>query len=86
MTVTFNVQSALDCVKKIFGDSVSDNITADAIRSYIRRNTDIGCTGKLQVKFRGALKKNQQLCACHIKREWFDKDTLIKLDNSKGIY
>jgi hypothetical protein len=52
----------------------------------MRRNTDIGCTAKLQVKFRVTLKKNQQPCLCYIKGEWIDKNMLIKPDNSKGIY
>jgi hypothetical protein len=52
----------------------------------MRRNINIGCTGKLQVKFRVTLKKNQQPCACYITGQWNDKDMLIKLDNSKGIY
>jgi hypothetical protein len=52
----------------------------------MRRNINIGCTGKLQVKFRVTLKKNQQPCACYITGQWNDKDMLIKLDNSKVIY
>ena len=80
IVVAFNTKMALQCVKDVFGAEVAQNITEEAIRSFIKSN-GIGCTGK-QVKFR-MLSVGQQLRAVHVKRQWFEEETIVKLDRRK---
>jgi hypothetical protein len=67
-------------VKDVFGAEVTQHVTEEAIRAYIKSN-GIGCVGK-QVKFR-MLSVGQQLRAVHVKRQWFEEETIVKLDHRK---
>ena len=80
IVVAFNIKMALQCVRDVFGAEVAQDITEEAVRSFVKSN-GIGGTGK-QVKFR-MLSVGQQLRAVHIKRQWFDEETVAKLDRRK---